>query len=224
MKKIFTFLLIGSFGFSFFPAFAAVSSDSTTVTAKADHFDVSIKSPVIVGEATDMTIKVLDKAGAIKTDYAGTIYVTVDNDSKATVPYADEGYTFKNADQGTVTFSKGLSFTKEGKMKVAIIDAEDDNLEGVVSVTVTTGNETATITKEIVTVTSPDNNSEIPSDSVNVTGTAKKNSNIQVFLNGKQVGEGQTSEMGTFVYELKNLDQEQNILQVKLLDGTDAII
>lgn len=224
MKKILASFLISSFGFSFFSAFAATGAILTTSTSKADHFEVSIKSPVIVGEATDMMVKVLDKAGAIKKDYAGTIYVTVDNDSKATVPYADDGYTFKNSDQGTITFSKGLSFTKEGKMKVTVIDAEDDNLEGVASVTVTTGSSTSTKTDETVTITSPDNNSEIPSDSVNVTGTAKKNSKIQIFLNGKQVGENQTSEEGTFVYSLKNIDQEQNVLQVKLLDGTDAVI
>lgn len=223
MKKILASLLIGSFGFSFLSAFAATTPAPTTVT-KADHFEVSIKSPVRVGEATDMIIKVLDKAGAIKTDYDGTIYVTVDNDSKATVPYADDGYTFKSADQGTITFSKGLSFTKEGKMKVTVIDAENDNLEGVASVTVTTGSDTATVTKETVTITSPDNNSEIPGDSVNVTGTTKKNSKIQIWLNGKQAGESQTSEDGTFIHELTKLDQEQNVLQVKLLDGTDTNI
>lgn len=223
MKKILASLLISSLGFPFFSAFAATGSTAGTSTSKADHFEVTIKSPVRVGEATDMTVKVLDKAGAAKKDYTGTIYVTVDNDSKATVPYADDGYTFKNADQGTITFSKGLSFTKEGKMKVTVIDAENDNLEGVASVTVSTGGDTVTTTKETVTITSPDNNSEIPSDSVNVTGSTKKNSKVQIFLNGKQVGESQTNEDGSFVYSLKKLDQEQNVLQVKLLDGTDKV-
>lgn len=91
------------------------------------------------------------------------------------------------------------------------------------SVTVSTGDTTTTTIQEVVTITSPSENSEIPSDSVNVTGTAKKNSKIQIFLNGKQAGESQTSEDGTFIYELNNIDQEQNILQVKLLDGNDQI-
>lgn len=97
MKKILASFLVGSLGFSSLSAFAATTT--TTTTSKADHFEVSIKSPVRVGEATDMIVKVLDKAGALKKDYDGTIYVTVDNDSKATVPFADDGYTFKNADQ-----------------------------------------------------------------------------------------------------------------------------
>ncbi len=222
MKKFFAALLIGSFSFS--SAFAATGATTAATTGKADHFEVTIKSPVRVGEATDMVVKVVDKAGATKQDYTGTVYVTVDNDSKATVPYADDGYTFKNADQGTITFSKGLSFTKEGKMKVTVIDAENDNLEGVASVTVTTGDTATVTTTETVTITSPDNNSEIPSDTVNVTGSAKKNSKIQIFLNGTKVGESQTSEDGKFIYSLKKLEQEQNVVQVKLLDGTDKIV
>jgi hypothetical protein len=91
-----------------------------------------------------MTVNVLDKSGAMKTDYTGTIYITVDNDSKATVPYAEDGYTFKASDKGTIVFSKGLSFTKEGKMKVTVIDAENDNLEGVASVTVNPSNGSTT--------------------------------------------------------------------------------
>ncbi len=224
MKKILASLLVGSFGFSSFSVFAETGATLTPTSGKADHFEVSIKSPVRVWEATDMIIKVVDKAGVLKKDYLGTMYVTIDNDSKATIPYSDDGYTFKNSDQGTITFSKGLSFTKEGKMKVTVLDAEDDNLEGVATVTVTAGTTTTTTSTETVTITTPDNNSEIPSDSINVTGSAKKNSKIQIFLNGKQVGEAQTSEDGQFIYALKKIDQEQNVLQIKLLDGTDKII
>lgn len=227
MKKFLTYLLIISFSFPFLSAFAATGATVATVattSAKVDHFEVTIPSPVRVGEATDMTIKALDKTGAIKKDYLGTIYITVDNDSKATIPYAADGYTFKNADQGIVTFSKGLSFTKAGNMKVTVMDIDNDNLEGIASVTVDEGTITTIITKEIVTIISPDNNSEIPSDYLNVIGSTKKNSKIQVWLNGIKVGDSQTADDGKFVYELKKLDQEQNILQVKVIDGTDTII
>jgi len=226
MKKFLTYLLVISFGFSSFSAFAATGATvATTTTAKADHFEVTIQSPVRVGESTDMVVKVLDKTGAIKKDYLGTIYIVVDNDSKATIPYAADGYAFKSADQGTITFSKGLAFTKAGKMKVTVMDIDNDNLEGIASVTVedNTGT-TVTTGTETVTIISPDNNSEIPSDSVNVIGSTKKNSKAQVWLNGKQVGDTQTGEDGKFVYELKKLDQTQNIVQVKVLDGTDAVI
>ncbi|MFA6090892.1 MAG: hypothetical protein WC774_03905 [Candidatus Gracilibacteria bacterium] len=225
MKKFLTYLLILSFTFSPFSVFAATGAIVATTSAKADHFEVTIKSPIHVGEATDIAIKALDKTGAIKKDYLGTIYIVVDNDSKATIPYAADGYTFKSADQGVVTFSKGLSFTKTGKMKVTVMDIDNDNLEGVASVTVDdTASTTATVGKEIVTIVSPDNNSEIPADPLNVIGSTKKNSKVQIWLNGKQAGDSQTGDDGKFVYELKKLDQEQNILQVKVLDGTDTII
>lgn len=222
MKKLLSTFL----AFSLISSLSVVSAATTAAPAtKADHFEVTIKGTARVGEAVDMTVKAVDKSGNVKKDYAGTVYVTVENDSKATVPFADEGYTFKSADQGTMVFSKGLSFTKEGKMKVSVLDAEDDNLEGSATVTVSIGGDAATTAtgSETVTVTSPDNGSEIPTDSVKVTGSAKKNSKVQVWLNGKQVGDTQTSETGNFIYELKKLDQEQNVLQVKLLDGTDKV-
>ena len=224
MKKFLTYLLVISFSIPSFSAFAATGTTVTT-SAKADHFEVTIQSPVRVGEATDMVVKVLDKTGAIKKDYIGTIYIVVDNDSKATIPYAADGYTFKTADQGVITFSKGLAFTKAGKMKVTVMDIDNDNLEGVASVTVEDStNTTVTTGTEKVTIISPDNNSEIPSDSVNIIGSSKKNSKVEVWLNGKQMGNTQTGEDGKFVYELKALDQEQNLAQVKVLDGTDTVI
>ena len=90
--------------------------------------------------------------------------------------------------------------------------------------TVTLGTDATTTIREIVTITTPENNSEIPTDSINITGSAKKNSKIQIMLNGKQVGESQTSEDGTFIFELKKIDQELNILQVQILDGTDKVV
>lgn len=109
-------------------------------------------------------------------------------------------------------------------MTVTVFDAEDDNLEGTAIVTVTSGTEPNTSLKEVVTITSPDSNSEIPSDSTTVTGSAKKNSKVQIFLNGSKVGESQTDETGKFLYEVKKIDQEQNVLQVKLIDGSDKVI
>ena len=220
MKKLFSallaLLLVSTYSL-------ATAADATAT--KVDHFEVTTKGTARIGEAIDMTIKAVDKTGNIKKDYTGTIYVTVENDSKATVPQAEEGYTFKNADQGTYTFSKGLSFTKEGKMKVSVLDAENDNLEGTTTVTVSTGDATAVApTKESVIITSPDNGSEIPANAIKVTGTAKKNSNVQIFLNGLKIGETQTNETGNFLYEIKKVDQEQNVVQVKLLDGNNAIV
>ena len=171
MKKILAILLINSLSLSFFAIETFAATETTTATSqKADHFEVTVKSPVRVGEAVDMLVKVVDKAGAVKKDYTGTIYITVDNDSKATVPYADDGYEFKTSDLGVITFSKGLSFTKEWKMNITVIDAENENLDWATSVTVTSASEVLTTTMEIVTITSPDNNSEIPGTSVNDTG------------------------------------------------------
>lgn len=48
MKKILASLLVGSFGFSSFSVFAETGATLTPTSGKADHFEVSIKSPVRV--------------------------------------------------------------------------------------------------------------------------------------------------------------------------------
>lgn len=96
--------------------------------AKVDHFEVTVPATAKVQEAVDITVKAVDKAGNQVKNYLGTIYITVENDAKATVPY-QEGYTFVTADEGIKTFSKGLSFSKEGTMKVTVVDIDTENLE-----------------------------------------------------------------------------------------------
>lgn len=223
MKKFFAFLTALSLVVGHASVFAADS------TGAIDKFTVTAPTTAKVGEAIDLTVKALDKSGNVKKDYVGTVYITVENDTKATVPFSDGGYQFKASDQGTMTFSKGLSFTKAGDLKISVMDLENDSVEGSATVKVTAGStdplpSTPTTSKETVTITSPDNGSEVPSDSVKLTGLAKKNSKIQVFLNGSKVGEAQTDTTGAFIYDLKKLDQQQNIVQVKVLDGTDKII
>lgn len=190
--------------------------------AAADHFEVVVSPNAKVGEALDMTVKVMDKDGKVKKDYAGTIYITVDNDSKATIPYAD-GYTFTTTDQGLKTFSKGLSFTKEGKMKVTVMDVDNDSLEGYASLSVTAGSGATGTGKEVVAITSPTDNSTVSDTKITVTGTAKKNSKIEIHVDGKKDGSTQTDEAGNFVYEVKSASMKELVIQAKVLDGTDKI-
>lgn len=58
-----------------------------------------------------------------------------------------------------------------------------------------------------------------------INGTTKKNSKVQIFLNGKKDGETQSdNDAGNFLYTIKTLQPDQNVIQVKLLDGTDKVI
>ena len=200
------------------------AADAPADSGETDRLEVTAPATAKVGESVDITVKAVSKDGSVVKNYAGTIFIIVDNDNKATVPYA-EGYTFINSDQGSKTFSKGLAFTKEGTFKVVVSDFDKPKIEGSVKVKVTAGTDTATSSgSELVTITSPDDGSTLGSSSFSVVGTTKKNSKVQLFVNGTKALESQTDDKGGFVFQASKVDQAKNILSVKVLDGTNKII
>ena len=212
MKRLFAALLSLAFLLPHPAVFAA---------GKVAKFSLTVNQSAKVGEALDLTVKALDKDGGTVADYAGTVYVTVDNDSKATLPYA-EGYTFVAADQGSKTFSKGLAFSKVGNMTVSVIDIDDDKVEGTAKVNVSEGDVGPGVSgKEAVTVTAPESGSTVSGNETDVVGTTKKNSKFQVYLNGTKAGEGQSDDQGAILYKLKGITEENNVLEIKVLDGSD---
>lgn len=201
---------------------------TTSSSSKVDHFEVSTNpASTKIGEAIDLTIKAVDSDWNVKKDYAGTIYITVENDTKATVPYVD-WYQFTAADLWQKTFSKWLSFTKEWKMKVVVMDIDNDQLEWTIEVTVGTGSwvTDASSANWDIAITSPDNGMTIADSKVTVSGSSKKNSKVKFFLNGSELKdlESQTDEKWAFSTEIKNLSQASNVIQVKVLDGNDKVI
>ncbi|MFZ4462119.1 MAG: hypothetical protein ACOYN2_06625 [Patescibacteria group bacterium] len=193
------------------------------VAADTDHLEVTAAATAKVGEAMDLTVKAVAKDGSVVKNYVGTVFVIVDNDNKATVPYS-EGYTFTSSDQGQKTFSKGLSFTKEGTFKVVVSDFDKPKIEGNTKVKVSVGEASTATGGELVTITSPDADSTLGGTDLAVTGATKKNSKVQLFLNGTKALESQTDDKGAFMFQVKNVDQSQNIVSVKVLDGTDKVI
>ncbi|EKE27810.1 MAG: hypothetical protein ACD_3C00146G0009 [uncultured bacterium (gcode 4)] len=233
MKKLVSFLsAIAIVASSFSWAFAATEGASgapakAASTSKVDHFEVTTKpASAKIWEAMDVTVKAVDKEGNVKKDYAWTIYITVDNDTKATIPYSD-GYQFTAADLGQKTFSKWLSFTKEWNMKVIVLDIDNDQLEWSVDVNVWAGSwDTWASTWWDITITSPDNGMTIAEGKVTISGSTKKNSKVTFYLNWavQKDLETQSDDKGTFVVEMKNINQSTNIIQVKVLDGNDKQI
>ena len=101
MKKTFISLILSIFitnislAFSSIPLFAAAVD-----TNLANKIEIVVNPTAVVGEAIDLTIKILDEAGNVKKDYEGTIFISIAADPDAKVPYStEEGYTFKTADQ-----------------------------------------------------------------------------------------------------------------------------
>ncbi len=218
MKKIVAIMWILLLSTNFI--YAAEESTNNKV---ADHFQVTADPTSIkVGEATDLTIKVLDKDWEIVKDYLWTIYITVDNDTKATIPY-ENWYSFIESDLWQKVFSKWLSFTKEWQMKVSVLDIDNDDLIWYVNITVVSGWTTTPIQWDI-TILSPDNWVTIPENFVTVNGISKKNSKVQFFLNSTKSWESQTDNDGNFSFKLTWLNSQSNVISVKVLDGTNNVI
>ena len=219
MKRILALLSIISFVSTPFAPFAFADS--------ADHFEIEAVKTAAVGEAIDITVKAVAKDGSIDKNYNGSIFIFVDKDSKATVPYGQDGYTFTSGDAGKKTFSKGLSFTKEGKMLVNIGDLVNTSLNGTYIIDVTPGSwapTTPSTLSEKISIISPESGTILSSDSIEVVGTTKKNSKVQLWLSSSLITTVTSDDQGQFIASLKNITQSENILQVKVLDGNDKVI
>ncbi len=106
-----------------------------------------------------------------------------------------------------------------------VSDFDKPKIEGSAKVKVGAGSDTPTGSGgELVTITSPDNNSTLGNPSLSVVGSTKKNSKVQLFVNGTKALESQTDEKGGFIFQVSKTDQAKNILSVKVLDGTDKVI
>ncbi len=220
MKRIFSYLSLVAILTSLIPAYVVHAAEILEV----DRLEVTAASTANIGEPIDLTVTALSKSGETVKNYAGTIFVIVENDNKATVPYA-EGYTFVAGDSGKKTFSKGLSFTKEGTFKVVVSDFDKAKIEGSTKVKVSAGSSTSPNTgTELVTITSPDDNSIMGNPNFSVVGTTKKNSRVQLFVNGAKALETQTDDKGSFVFDVKKVDQAKNIISVTVLDGSNKVI
>lgn len=109
----------------------------TNITSsEANSFLIFSNTTAKVWESMDVIVKAVTKSGTIASWYKWTIYISVDGDYKAKVPYID-WYTFTSTDQGAKTFSKGLSFSKAGTFIVHVSDLDKTSLSWSTSVIVT---------------------------------------------------------------------------------------
>lgn len=119
---------------------ASTGSTSTgvliTPSVEADHFIIFSNTTGKVGELMNIMVKALKKDGTVASGYKGTVFINVEKDYAATVPYMD-GYTFTSSDHGVKSFPKGLSFSKPGTFTVSVSDLDRSSLVGNISVTIT---------------------------------------------------------------------------------------
>jgi hypothetical protein len=115
-------------------ALAAVMAFGVRSTTAApgilDHFDVQASvSTSAAGDSFDVTVTAKDDANAVVSGYTGTVHFT-STDTKLSTALPDD-YTFVAGDNGTHTFSGGVTLTTTGSQTVSVKDTVDTSKTGV---------------------------------------------------------------------------------------------
>jgi hypothetical protein len=176
---------------------------AATSTNSVVQFEVIAPATARVNEAVDITVRALDKDKKVVTSYIGSIIFLPDR-AGDTVPMQGRGIAFTREDNGEKKFSKGVIFKSPGPQKIYITDVSDD-ISGEAAIKVEVGTTTTTTSSgstEEVTLITPQNNTQITSDLVMISGKTRKNSKVILNIDGKESGNTMTDENGLFTKSL----------------------
>lgn len=216
MKKIFSFLVACALSTGFILVHIA--------TAASNVVQLEITSPTSTkaGEAIDITVRAVDKDKNTVTGYRGAIIFNTDNIGD-TVPMPGKSYTFTADDAGKKTFSKWLIFKKSGKQKVYVTDVSEA-ISGEAIITVHPADTGPNQDASKITIITPEDGTKITSDTVMISWKARKNSKMNIKLNGKNVGTVVTDDSGIFTKTLGEITQENNILIAELIGADNTVL
>lgn len=100
----------------------------------------------------------------------------------------------------------------------------EKSISGTATINVLEANGTSADSGETVQILVPLADAKIAADKVLVSGTTRKNSKVQLNLNGTDVATVVSDADGLFTYEITNLTQQDNILKASLIDATNTVI
>jgi choice-of-anchor C domain-containing protein len=110
-----------------------IALDAVSVTAAADHFEVSYPATTTAGDAHDVTVTALDPDGNVASGYRGTVQLSSSDPYPASLP---AGSTFTSVEQGgPLTFPGQATLYTSGSQSITATDAVDA-LTGSAAVTV----------------------------------------------------------------------------------------
>jgi len=114
---------------------ATGSADVDVSAVGFDHLDVSAPPTATAGDPFSVTVTAQDAFDNTITDYAGTV-TFASSDGSATLP-AD--YTFVGGDNGTHTFTDGVTLVTTGTQSVDVSDTVETTVTGSANVDVSAG-------------------------------------------------------------------------------------
>lgn len=205
----------------------AATGTTSGVDSAVSRLDVKINDgkTVYKDEWVDIIVKAVTKNWSTYRDYDGIIHFTTEPEGCIRyVPFQANGYEFKKTDLWMVTFS-AIKFAKEGLCTVIVNDHINKFQEKTqVTVALRDGEGSgATTMSGVISITTPENNSTIQSDSVDLVGKTTKNRKVKIKVNGVTATTISSDVDGVFTYPLKNLEAN-NLIQAVLLDGSNKEI
>ena len=225
IKSLF-FLGIATLSLSLWAA-DLTATTTNTIPQKIHHFAVIGPDSTKVGEAIDITVEARDKDDKVIPTYRGSVFFQA-SDYNATLPSQGKAIQFSEGDKGVKKLSKAVIFKKVGDQSLEVSDALED-ASGKKSIRVdaadTTPIPSGSGSQEAVTIITPANNDILNmGDLITVSGYGKKNSKVNIKLNGSDIATITTDNNGLYSKTLPTLTQQSNIVVVELLDGTNKVM
>lgn len=229
-SSAFLFIYIGFFIFSPF-----VSAQGAPTGDNAKTLEITLSATAIANENFDVTVRAVKPDGSTNTTFTGTIYFAVEKawvpvsaGDNATIPYdingEVDGYIFDLDAQGQKAFTWALWFKlpSAGEYTIAVVDESGADVDKK-TLTVTGGGITTPQT-ETVTITEPVSQMTVSGGAVNVRGTSKPTSTINISVNGTKQNTTNTNTEGGFESSVTLSTEWENIIKVDVLDWTSTVI
>jgi len=199
----------------------AWAADSTV----PHHFTIISIDTAKVGEAIDITVEARDRDDKVIPKYQWSVFFNSRTDINAILPKQGQTVQFLETDKWVKKLSKALIFKKIGDQEIEVADAIDD-VSGIKTIRVEAAAVTTTATgSDSISIILPENDTVLNmGDLVTVSGYGKKNSKVNIKLNGTDVGTVLVSDDGMYTKTLPSLTQPANIVVVELLDGNNKVI
>ena len=202
---------------------------SITDTFAADgvvtQFEVIAPATAKVNEAIDITVRALDQDKKVVPTYRWSIIFLPQNFGD-TVPMPGKSIPFTTEDNGEKKFSKWVIFKTAGKQTISVVDISGEDISGEATVTIDAGTTTSgtSSTLEEISIVSPAQGVKITSETLVVNGKTRKNSKVNITLNGQNAGSVVSDDSGSFTKSITGVTQSSNVLSVSLVDGLGTMI
>lgn len=194
------------------------------MAASIDHFNLTMSpESAKIWEAFDITIEAMDKNDSIIKDYVWWILILSPTDAEAEFPSVlkDNSYTFKKSDEWKVKFENAIKFKKSWKQKVEVYDINEEDVVWSVEVDIT---KDAVQTNTDIEILTPEDGLTIWENKINLTWKTKKNYQVKLFLNWKEIETLNSNDEWFFEKQVTDLDNWDNTFSAQILDADNKVI